>query len=145
MSSSTRRRTTRASAAEDAKKTRDAADFAKKRAPTRGPFVLPGAKDDDDDNDGKKTKCSAWYCAMCDIDEAPEWMIFNRHIRTGYRVRTRWLGATRSIFMAHNETINIWSHLLGLFDVCRVDREDVYDGAERGWVGGAAGALGDGG
>ena len=113
MSSSTRRRTTRASAAEDAKKTRDAADFAKKRAPTRGPFVLPGAKDDDDDDDGKKMKCSAWYCAMCDIDEAPEWMIFNRHIRTGYRVRTRWLGATRSIFMAHNETINIWSHLLG--------------------------------
>ena len=111
MSSSTRRRTTRASAAEDAKKTRDAADFAKKRAPTRGPFVLPGAKDDDDGK--KKNECSAWYCAMCDIDEAPEWMIFNRHIRTGYRVRTRWLGATRSIFMAHNETINIWSHLLG--------------------------------
>jgi len=50
---------------------------------------------------------------VCDIDDAPEWMVFNPHIRSGYRVGARWLGATRSVFMRHNETVNIWTHLLG--------------------------------
>ncbi|ABP00856.1 predicted protein, partial [Ostreococcus lucimarinus CCE9901] len=46
--------------------------------------------------------------------DAPEWMVWNPYVRSGYRVGARWLGATRSIFMLHNETVNIWSHLLGV-------------------------------
>ena len=77
----------------------------------RGPFRLPGDGRGDDGKTGDA--CSAWFCAVCDIDDAPEWMVFNPHIRSGYRVGARWLGATRSVFMRHNETVNIWTHLLG--------------------------------
>lgn len=88
----------------------DDAETTKSRASrARGPFRLPKA---DEDDDGKK--CSAWFCAVCDVDDAPEWMVWNPYVRSGYRVGARWLGATRSIFMLHNETVNIWSHLLGV-------------------------------
>ena len=88
----------------------DDAETTKSRATrARGPFRLPKA---DEDDDGKK--CSAWFCAVCDVDDAPEWMVWNPYVRSGYRVGARWLGATRSIFMLHNETVNIWSHLLGV-------------------------------
>ena len=58
--------------------------------------------------------CGAWQCAVCDIEETPEWMVWNPHVRTGYRVGARWSGATRSLFMWHNDTVNIWSHFLGM-------------------------------
>ena len=32
---------------------------------------------------------------------------------TGYRNRLNFLDCMRSLFLLHNETINIWSHLLG--------------------------------
>ena len=46
--------------------------------------------------------------------QAPEFMRYNPYIETGYRINfdTFWkLG--KSLFMLHNETVNIWSHLIG--------------------------------
>jgi len=45
--------------------------------------------------------------------EAPEWLRFNPHILTGYRPPSSSLAqCTRSLFAAHNETGNVWTHLL---------------------------------
>ena len=87
------------------------ADRATRARGRRGPFTLPGDAREKEKKSGGA--CSAWFCAVCDVEDAPEWMIFNPHIRSGYRVGAGWLGATRSVFMRHNETVNIWTHLLG--------------------------------
>ena len=40
----------------------------------------------------------------------------NEHIITGYRINFNTMKRIlRSLFMIHNETVNIWSHLLGVF------------------------------
>ena len=48
------------------------------------------------------------------IDSAPTWQVFNIDIKSGYRINygTNWL-AFKSLFQFHNETCNVWSHLLG--------------------------------
>eukprot|EP00741_Cyanophora_paradoxa_P025328 tig00000367_g24447.t1 len=47
------------------------------------------------------------------ISEVPDWLHDNDFILTGYRVRfSIWL-CLKSIFRLHNETMNIWTHLLG--------------------------------
>ena len=49
------------------------------------------------------------------IDEAPEWLIDNHFILTGYRIGfTKVKDVLKSLFMIHNETTNIWSHMLGI-------------------------------
>lgn len=41
-------------------------------------------------------------------------MTFNPHIKLGYRLNfTDPLSIVRSLFIFHNQTINIWTHLLG--------------------------------
>ena len=48
-------------------------------------------------------------------DEAPDWIIDNEYILTGYRINFNSIGLTlKSLFMCHNESTNIWSHLLGV-------------------------------
>jgi len=46
-------------------------------------------------------------------DEAPEYVRHNPYIRTGYRSPQGWLQCLRSVLSLHNETLNIWTHLLG--------------------------------
>lgn len=42
-------------------------------------------------------------------------MKFNKNIRTGYRINfDSYWKLTKSLFMIHNETINVWTHLLGM-------------------------------
>jgi hypothetical protein len=49
------------------------------------------------------------------IEEAPKWLIDNHYILTGYRINFSTVKLTfRSLFMCHNESTNIWSHLLGV-------------------------------
>lgn len=49
------------------------------------------------------------------IEEVPEWLVDNHYILTGYRVGFHKVkDVLRSLFMLHNETTNIWSHLLGV-------------------------------
>ncbi|MCQ2815685.1 MAG: hemolysin III family protein [archaeon] len=50
------------------------------------------------------------------INEAPKFMIDNDYIKKGYRLNCDSLKKSiKSLFFLHNETINIWSHLLGAF------------------------------
>ena len=37
----------------------------------------------------------------------------NDHIISGYRVDLSWWEATKSLFSLHNETLNVWTHLIG--------------------------------
>jgi len=46
-------------------------------------------------------------------DEAPEYQKTNPYIRTGYRSPQNWSQCLRSVLSLHNETLNIWTHLLG--------------------------------
>ena len=47
-------------------------------------------------------------------EEADEYMLHNNYIMTGYRINFDSYGKIiRSLFMIHNETINIWTHLIG--------------------------------
>lgn len=42
-------------------------------------------------------------------------MKFNANIRTGYRINfDSYWKLTKSLFMIHNETVNVWTHLLGM-------------------------------
>ena len=50
------------------------------------------------------------------LEEAPEFMKKSNYILNGYRINfTNAKIAVRSLFMLHNETTNIWSHLSGVF------------------------------
>ena len=47
-------------------------------------------------------------------DQAEAWMTTNKYINTGFRVNFNTPEkATNSMFKIHNETTNIWSHLVG--------------------------------
>ena len=48
-------------------------------------------------------------------DECPEYLKSNPYIRTGYRSTQSWHQCLRSVLSLHNETLNIWTHLLGFF------------------------------
>ena len=49
------------------------------------------------------------------IEEAPHFLIDNKYLLTGYRKNFRRMKHIfKSLFMPHNETFNIWTHLLGL-------------------------------
>ena len=54
------------------------------------------------------------YIGDYDDPNLDEFIRDNEHLRTGYRIffHTYDLCA-RSLFMMHNETINVWSHLIG--------------------------------
>lgn len=49
------------------------------------------------------------------LKDAPSFLHDNEHIITGYRIgfnTTRKI--FRSLFMIHNESVNIWSHIIGV-------------------------------
>lgn len=47
-------------------------------------------------------------------EHAPEWLVDNKYILYGYRVDfVRKRDLVKSLFMKHNELLNIWTHLLG--------------------------------
>jgi adiponectin receptor len=47
-------------------------------------------------------------------DQYPEILRDNECLRTGYRCEfNTWADIWKSLFMWHNETVNVWSHMLG--------------------------------
>jgi len=46
-------------------------------------------------------------------EDASEWHIHNEYIHYGYRTKHDFLDLTVSCFEYHNETINIWTHIIG--------------------------------
>lgn len=66
----------------------------------------------DADNAGPlpgKQACSRLY----NYEEIPDYLKHNQYLVNGYRVNLSVLQCIRSMFDIHNETCNIWSHLLG--------------------------------
>ena len=53
-------------------------------------------------------------CRLCTYRDAPEWSVHNQYIHTGYRTNFTFKDAFKSVLMVHNETANIWTHILGL-------------------------------
>ena len=51
---------------------------------------------------------------ICNIHETPQHLIDNDHIKKGYRVNfNSFCCLLKSLFQWHNETINVWTHLIG--------------------------------
>ena len=97
---------------------------ARQRRPPPGPFVLPqdrvprrksgvvgGADAPGADPDNTP---HWWSCRLCTHKDAPAWMVYNNSIHTGYRTNFTFRDALRSVWMLHNETANIWTHIVGL-------------------------------
>jgi hypothetical protein len=50
--------------------------------------------------------------------KAPAFLIDNEYILRGYRINFNTkMKIFKSLFMLHNETVNVWSHLLGVFAI----------------------------
>lgn len=62
--------------------------------------------DDDNHTCGKKP--------LLNIKEVPEYMQGNPYIWSGYRVNFNLGDTVMSLFYMHNETLNVWTHLLGM-------------------------------
>ena len=56
---------------------------------------------------------TGWRKTVCTSDELPEWYAPSPHIRSGYRVGYDGCACAGSVFEAHNETMNVWTHLVG--------------------------------
>lgn len=72
---------------------------------------------DDEDVAGNNTMASTdafdpWQ--LRDYDDVPSWLQTNAFIRSGYRLNYSFAMCLRSVFMVHNETGNVWTHLVGL-------------------------------
>lgn len=60
------------------------------------------------------TEFTKTECLTADYDEQPDWLRDNKYLKCGYRRPTySYITCIRSIFQLHNETVNIWTHLLG--------------------------------
>ena len=128
---STRRRPA-AQKSGDAVATADRATRARGR---RGPFTLPGDAREKEKKSGGA--CSAWFCAVCDVEDAPEWMIFNPHIRSGYRVGAV-VGRDEINLHASQRDGEHMDAFVGVFNVRRAHRANVSDGDVGRGIGGAA-------
>lgn len=53
---------------------------------------------------------------IVDIIDSPPWLIYNDFINYGYRINYRsHADFIKSVFSLHNETTNIWTHMIGAF------------------------------
>lgn len=64
--------------------------------------------------DGAQTRnvCGIERPRLLAIGDAPAYVTSNTHIRTGYRAEMSSLACIASVFTLHNETGNIWTHLV---------------------------------
>ena len=72
-----------------------------------GPYAMPCPE----------ARYRKWLCADCPTcmkTDAPLYAIHNKYILSGYRTRSTFKDALRSVFKKHNETTNIWTHLIGM-------------------------------
>jgi hypothetical protein len=51
--------------------------------------------------------------ALFHWNELPDYLKDNEFIRTGYRANTGFHGSLKSLFRLHNESGNVWTHLVG--------------------------------
>ena len=54
-------------------------------------------------------------------NDAPDFIKDNEYIKRGYRVNCDSVKkVTKSLFYLHNESVNVWSHLLGVISTMKV-------------------------
>ncbi|GMH20575.1 hypothetical protein Nepgr_022416 [Nepenthes gracilis] len=70
-------------------------------------------QDNNADTKAKKTKSEGKNYSLMTFDEVPEYMKDNEFIRKYYRGEWPLKQVLFSLFQWHNETLNIWTHLLG--------------------------------
>ncbi|WVZ90353.1 hypothetical protein U9M48_036662 [Paspalum notatum var. saurae] len=63
-----------------------------------------------DDKEKKKSKCK---CELIRYEALPDWLKDNEFIHGYYRCEWPMKETILSIFSIHNETLNVWSHLIG--------------------------------
>ena len=69
----------------------------------------------------KKPKYCCSISKLCSanlvtFDDIPDWCSNNSHIHYGYRkTHLSYMKLLKSVFSIHNETFNIWTHLIGIF------------------------------
>ena len=81
--------------------------FPEEYDPFLGPYCVPCP-----DDRYKKWLCVD--CPTCKKTEAPLYAVHNKYILSGYRTKNTFGDAIRSVFKKHNETTNIWTHLIGM-------------------------------
>ena len=60
------------------------------------------------------TEFTKTECLTADYNEQPDWLRDNEFLKSAYRRPTySFITCTRSMFQLHNETVNIWTHLIG--------------------------------
>ena len=61
----------------------------------------------------KLIEAKKWFIGKW--EQAPKFIQDNEYIRSGYRINFNNIKCIlRSLFMIHNETVNVWSHLIGV-------------------------------
>ena len=88
-------------------------DSSKRAASTAGQKKHVDKKVADKGNDAQINQAKQPFIGR--KKEAPQWHIYNENLRTGYRINYKWSQIIDSLFELHNETINIWTHLIGCF------------------------------
>ena len=78
----------------------------------------------DEKGEDKEVTASERYQKMAKLpfigraEEADEFLVTNKYIKSGYRINyTTWQSILWSVFEVHNESMNVWTHLVG-FIVC---------------------------
>ncbi|GMH44266.1 hypothetical protein BSKO_12200 [Bryopsis sp. KO-2023] len=74
----------------------------------------PRSRIEDDKNKGWEVTSRRGSKKLLFFEDAPDVLQFNKYIRSGYRAGFSYWDCVRSVSQVHNETGNIWSHLLPL-------------------------------
>ncbi|CAN6290328.1 unnamed protein product [Urochloa humidicola] len=84
------------------------------KAAMRSPLLMKGRKVGEDDVVEDKC-CGHRKCELVSYDKLPEFLKHNEFIVDYYRSEWPIKEALLSAFSIHNETINVWTHLIGFF------------------------------
>ena len=84
-----------------------------KDSKTRLEYEEEGGHEDDDDQ-YKKVETTRQPRCNGVLQDVPDWMRDNDYIKSGYRIDYEGAGElSTTICKCHNETVNIWTHLVG--------------------------------
>ncbi|RLN41397.1 heptahelical transmembrane protein 4-like [Panicum miliaceum] len=82
----------------------------------RSPLLMKGRKvGDGGGGEDAADKCCGRRCELVSYDKLPEFLKHNEFIVDYYRSEWPIKEALLSAFSIHNETINVWTHLIGFF------------------------------
>jgi hypothetical protein len=83
--------------------------------PKKGKFTKPGRTPIASQSEVPENRSKDDVAYIGSIKEIPDHRHDNDYILHGYRINFNTVGRIlRSLFMIHNETVNVWSHLIGV-------------------------------